>query len=174
MRKRISLIILAAIILIVMIIPSSKIYAVTTKNIETLNATQANGKIKVSGTTENGVLAVAVQVLDEDENLVALETGAVDNDNKYEVEIEAKEGKYIIKVADYDGGEYKTVTIPEDAEETTEETKEKATKEDTTTNVANTAKTGDSIIVYVTIFAVAAVSYVVIKKAKKVKASKRN
>ena len=104
MKKRIYLIIFIIALLIAIIIPANKVYALD-KEIYYLNAIEENGKITVTGYAEDGCLAVAIQVLDEDDNLVTLETVAVDEYNEYNAEIELPEGTYIVKVADYDGGE---------------------------------------------------------------------
>ena len=54
------------------------------KNITSVNATAANGKITVSGTAEEGTLACAVLVYDETEtNLLSMETCGVTADNTY-------------------------------------------------------------------------------------------
>ena len=82
MSKRISLIILAVILVITMVIPSTKVYAAN-KKVNTVEAVYESGKLTVSGSVEEGMLAVAVQVLDSDNNLVILETGSVDSNNKY-------------------------------------------------------------------------------------------
>ncbi len=82
------------------------------KDIKTVNASEASGKVSVSGTAETGTLAVAVMVYDESgKDLIAFETASVSDENLYYAEINVAEGKYLIKVADYDGGDFKTATV---------------------------------------------------------------
>ena len=108
MSKRISLIILAVIIMLVMVIPSNKVFAAGNKKVTSVNVSYENGKLTVSGEVEAGMLAVAVQVYDQNDQFVKLETGAVDSSNKYEVIFILPEGIYTVKVADFDGGEVVT------------------------------------------------------------------
>ena len=112
MSKKISLIILAVVLVLAIVIPSSKVYAAN-KEILTSEVIEENGVITVSGYVENGMLAVAVQVFDKDNNLVALETGEVKTNNTFKVEIELPTGDYIVKIADYDGGNVETRNVSE-------------------------------------------------------------
>lgn len=76
-------------------------------NVKTLEVSIKNNILDVSGTTDNGVLAVTVMVYDENEtNLITMETTAVDSSNKYSKKINLTDGKYIVKTANYDGGDY--------------------------------------------------------------------
>lgn len=97
-------------------------------NITSANATASNGKITVSGTAEAGTLACAVMVYDKTgENLVGMETCGVADDNtfSYTLDMEFANGSYVIKVADYDGGNYTTTTVTVSNEtETTTKTEE--------------------------------------------------
>lgn len=81
-------------------------FSVNALSISTLNLTNNNNKITVSGTTEDGVLAVAVFVYSGDE-LVDMETCSNNSDNySCELQKEFASGTYIVKVADYNGGDY--------------------------------------------------------------------
>lgn len=83
----------------------------------TLNATEQNGTISVSGTTEAECLAVAISIYDESgATRLKLETAAV-IDGEYSHEIAIAEGNYKICVADYDGGECQTAVVTATAEE---------------------------------------------------------
>lgn len=164
MSKKISLVVIAVILMLALIIPSSKVYAAN-KKVNEVNAEQANGKITVSGTVEDGMLAVAVQVLDKDGKFVTLETGAVDANNKYSLLIEVPEGTYTVKVADYEGGTAveKVVTAEKkdneeepakdeekedkgtDKEESKEDTKVEEATPDKTEEKVQTPQTGDMI-----------------------------
>ncbi|MBQ9017311.1 hypothetical protein IJ103_03685 [Candidatus Saccharibacteria bacterium] len=88
------------------------------KDIKTLNAEIADGTISISGTAEAGTLAVAILVYDEaGSELLAMETASVSDENLYYAEISLADGTYLGKVADYDGGDYKTATVSPATEE---------------------------------------------------------
>lgn len=80
--------------------------SVSAKSIPTINVTNNNNKLTVSGTTENGVLAVAIMVYSGND-IYHMETCS-SNDNKFSCELSKTFaiGDYIVKVADYDGGTY--------------------------------------------------------------------
>lgn len=88
-------------------------FNVNAKSISTLDVKNNNNKLTVSGTTENGVLAVAVMVyLGED--LSHMETcSSIDSKFSCELSKTFDKGNYTVKVADYDGGNYisKNITI---------------------------------------------------------------
>lgn len=87
-------------------------FTASAKDIKTINASYESGKITVSGTAEAGTLAVAIMVYDESgAELLAMQTASVSDESLYYSEIELVEGNYLVKVADYDGGSYKTATI---------------------------------------------------------------
>lgn len=79
---------------------------VNARSISTLDVINNNNKLTVSGTTENGVLAVAVLVY-SGTDLTHMETCS-NNNNKYSCELSKtfEKGNYTVKVADYDGGDY--------------------------------------------------------------------
>ena len=81
-------------------------FNVNAKNISTIDVKNSSNKLTVSGTTENGVLAVAVMVY-SGENLSHMETCSCNNNN-YSCELSKtfSKGNYTVKVADYDGGDY--------------------------------------------------------------------
>ena len=180
MRRKISLIILTFAIVLAVIIPSSKVYAAD-KKVNSVETSQAGGKLTVSGDVEEGMLAVAIQILDTNENLITLTTGAVDENNKFNVDVEIPEGNYIIRVADYDKGAVFTVSSPDD--EKTEQQSNPTSENDSTTPTSNETKkeetkttekknganpsTGDTIIRFVTIFAIATIVLMFVKKASK-------
>lgn len=83
------------------------------ESISTLDVVNNNNKLTVSGTTENGVLAIAVLVY-SGEDLIHMETCS-NNNNSYSCKLSKTFGigNYTVKVADYDGGDYisKNVSI---------------------------------------------------------------
>jgi len=132
MKKKISIAFLIVTLIFSMIVPTKNVYA---KGIETLEVSGKNEKIAVSGNTQEGVLAVAISVFDENETkLLTTETTSVNDNNKFEYSINMQEGKYTVKVADYDGGEYisKKVTVEKLKEESNENKDENTNDEDKT------------------------------------------
>ena len=101
------------------------------KAIETINASQAGGIVTVSGTAENGMLAATVYIYNEaGTKLVAYKTVKVSN-NQYTAKLGLPNGNYVIKAADYDGGEIKKTTLT------------------VTGSTIDNPKTGDKILTYV-------------------------
>lgn len=82
-------------------------------NVKTIQASITDNKISVSGTVDNGVLAVAILVYEEDgTTLVTMKTTSVDSNDKYSDIIEVTSGKkYIVKSANYAGGTYVTAEV---------------------------------------------------------------
>ena len=116
--KKVIASLIAVLALAVAIVPTTT----RAKEIKTINASEAGGKISVSGTAEAGTLAVAVMVYDEEgENLITFETAGVSDESLYYFETEIPEGTYVVKVADYDGGNYKIATVSPKTEEKSEE-----------------------------------------------------
>ena len=84
------------------------------KTISSVSAVSSNGKITVSGMAEEGTLACAVFVYDSTEStLLDMETCAVKEDStfRYQMTKTYAKGDYVVKVADYDGGNYQTTTV---------------------------------------------------------------
>lgn len=91
-------------------IVSLQSFAVEQSSITDLSASYSNGKITVTGEVD-GMLAVAVLIYKGD-ILLKLETfGVSDNGIKAVINIELASGEYIVKVADYEGGEYFTTNF---------------------------------------------------------------
>jgi hypothetical protein len=87
--------------------------------VSTLEVTSAEKKITVKGTTDPDVLACAVLVFDaKGENMIAMETCAVtDSGYNYTMDHVFSEGTYLVKVADYNGGDYVTKEVKVDGAE---------------------------------------------------------
>ena len=90
-------------------------FAVKAANVKTFDAKLEDGVITVSGTTEDDVYAVAITVYDKNgEALIAMQSTAVDENLKFTDEIVvSKDDEYIVKSANYEGGDYLTVTVGE-------------------------------------------------------------
>lgn len=89
--------------------------------VTSLNANIENTTISVNGTAEAGMLAAQVVVYDESgENVIAMQSTDVKADNTFSttISVASATAKYVVKVADYDGGEYSVVTVSAVAEET--------------------------------------------------------
>ena len=104
--KIMKLVIATIITAIIIAVLSSSVYAGTVLSV---NTTENDGKITVSGTVDSSVYAVAVVVYSGD-NLEYMETTNVTDDGTYNVELAKTfaDGKYTVKVADYNGGTYET------------------------------------------------------------------
>ena len=173
MNKKIGLCLTIIALVLCMLIPVKSVYAAE-KKVTNLEVTQSNNKISVKGKTESGVLAVAIAVYNEKgTELITMQTTSVNSDNEFSDTIAQKEGNYLIKVADYEGGPYaeesltvkeedkteeKTETEEEKTEQTTEESKTDETKTETEnkeTEKSSNPKTGDNILIAIVIFAIA-------------------
>ena len=78
----------------------------------TINAAAGTNQITVSGTADTGVLSVVVFVYDSTgTTLLKMESVAVDSNHAYTDTISAVPGTYVVKVADYEGGEFKEKTV---------------------------------------------------------------
>ena len=115
-------------------------------NVKTLDASFNDNKLVVKGTVDDGVLAVAIMVYDSDEKeVIKFVTSDVDEDNSFEDNIDiAEDGTYVVKVANYDGGEYKSVNV----------TVSSLVKKDSANKISN-PKTLDNIASYVILFLIA-------------------
>lgn len=130
--KKILLLILA--ISFFLSIPSVSAYEALSVNA----SESSNGEITVSGTVENSMVAAAVNVYDASgENLITMRTTQINDDNTFSTQISLDAGTYIIKVADYNGGEYKSLTVTPGS--------------NTTATDIKTPATGDNILVYILI-----------------------
>lgn len=169
-----------------------------TLNVKTINASITNNKISVDGTVNNGVLAVAIMVYEEDgTTLVTMETTSVDSNDKYSDTIDVTAGKkYIVKAANYDGGTYVTTEVDGTVNDSNNNTNNEnsnnsdkntnnensnnsnnnTTNTETSNKVDNTTnpKTGDNIILYGIMFTVALLGIIIMpivnkRKNKKVR-----
>ena len=149
--------ILISIITLLVVAPLLRVSAAVTYNVKTVEASITNDIMTVSGTTEHGVLAVAILVYDEnEENLITMITTAVTESDTYTDTINIEDGNYVVKAANYDGGEYKvTKTIKGVTTTTTPATTV------TTTVKANEIipKTSDNIILYVGVLLAAILAF---------------
>lgn len=85
-------------------------FNVKAANISTLDVTNNNNKLTISGTAEEEVLAIAVLVYSGDD-LVHMETCSSNLEYQCELNKTFELGKYTVKVADYNGGDYLTKDI---------------------------------------------------------------
>ena len=120
MKKLLSLLIVLSVVLL------PNVFAA---NVLTVEATEStSGEVKVSGTTESAVMAVAINIYDENGALVAVRSTQVTDEDKFEFAETFDAKKYTIKVADYIGGTTVDVVVDPNGEV--------ATKTETVTNVA--------------------------------------
>lgn len=83
----------------------------------TVNASQANGKISITGTTDPAMLAVSFTVYDKTGTTQLVNRSTSVDNGSFSYEIEIEEGEYQICVADFNGGDCKTVTVTTSSEE---------------------------------------------------------
>lgn len=142
-----------SIMLSLFIIPFGNVHA-ESLDVQTINASITDNKISVDGTVDNGVLAVAIMVYEEDgTTLVKMETTSVDSNDKYSDTIVVTAGKkYIVKAANYNGGTYVTTEVE--------------TPTPSTNKPTPSAQTGDNshFVVYSAIMIMAATGYVFLNK----------
>lgn len=159
---------LLIIILSLFIIPIISVNVnAATLDVKTINASITNNKISVDGTVNNGVLAVAIMVYEEDgTTLVKMETTSVDSNDKYSDIIDVTAGKkYIVKAANYDGGTYVTAevdgTVNNSNNNTNNENSNNSNNNTANTETSNKVnnntnpQTGDNIIIFSIIFVLA-------------------
>ena len=94
--------------------------------VKTLDASIDGTKITAKGTTDENMLAVSVLVYDETgKTFIKMASGQVE-DGKYEVNVDGFETgkKYIVRVSNYDGGDFLEQLVPKNEEnkETTPDT----------------------------------------------------
>lgn len=174
--KNVKIFLAAIFILIITAIFSSSVYAGT---VNSINATENEGKITVSGTVDSSVYAVAVVVY-SGSDLEYMQTGNVNDDGSYNVELERTfaSGEYEVRVADYNGGEYQTISVEIKEDEnvqSNEKTEEVTTSEENTVDEKATSnpKTGDYIMIALVIFGLATIGTIATTKlSKKRKVSK--
>ena len=107
--------------------------------ITSLTATQKDGTVSVSGTAEDGALAVAISVYDSaGEELISLETTSVSDDGTFSRDLKLPNDDYMVKVADYEGGEYRVFMVSAEEEAVPEE--ETAEEEESTASAADTGR----------------------------------
>ena len=158
---------LLVIMLSLFIIPIVSVNA-TTLDVKTINALITDNQISVNGTVDNGVLAVAIMIYEEDgTTLVTMETTSVDSNDKYSdtIDVVTAGKKYIVKVANYDGGTYVTAEVDGTVNDSNNNTNNEnsnnsnnnTTNTETSNKVDNTTnpKTGDNIIIFSIIFVIA-------------------
>ena len=179
MSKKSIMLVLVAVLVLVMFVPSNKVLAVNNKKVISVNVKQENEELIVDGEVEEGMLAVAVQVYNQDNQLVKLKTGEVDSNNKYEVTFTLPKASYIIKVADFDGGEVVTKEPIEEEQndgqeetENNEENKNNNVSENTNSDENEEKKstnpvTGDNIVRTIIVFSIATLGVFTILRIKK-------
>jgi len=142
----------------------------------TLNATEQNGTISVSGTTEAECLAVAISIYDESgATRLKLETAAV-IDGEYSHEIAIAEGNYKICVADYDGVECQTAVVTAVAEDEESSTGAPETGYHTIEKVDESAVTAasSSPAIYISLAAGVIISAILVFSARRAWIRRKN
>ena len=158
MKKNIILFIAA---LIIAIIPLSFVRAAEVK---TLYIYQDVKDIVIKGSTDENVMAVSIEIYNEDETeFIKKLVVYVSDDYKYETRINIDNGTYTIKVADYDGGEYKESSFKK--EDPFNDTVPAATEE--TPDTTKTPETSDKIFAYLSLLSISIVGIILSIKYRK-------
>ena len=153
MKNKISILLVLALF----IVPLTYVNAAVSPNVLTVEATQANGEISYTGTTEDGVVAVSCILLDSDNNEVDFVSSSVYN-KAFSDKFVAEEGNYTIKCANYNGGTFVTDTVTSNK----------------TTKVEKAPKTLDNINIYIITLVVSIIALLSIALfVKKIKTSKK-
>lgn len=109
MKKRGKVIFMVFALVCVLCIQKQTVFAA---NVTAVSATGNSTSATISGTAETGVTAVAIMVYDSTgTNLVIMESVSVNDSHTFSTTIDLAAGSYLIKVADYDGGDYKETTV---------------------------------------------------------------
>ena len=113
--------ILGLIIVLFSVLIAPKVLAA---NVLTLEASESNtGIITVKGSAESSVMAVAINIYEEDgTTFITQRSVQVNDDNTFEFNEAFEAKKYVIKVADYDGGNFIEKSISPNSEESNETT----------------------------------------------------
>lgn len=110
---------------------SVMVNAYSQSGITSLNVESGNLQIIVSGTTEDELTAVSISVYESDGvTLAKMKTSSVGDDNKFSETIPLEKGTYVVKVANYDGGEVvskENVIVNEETEKQKSESEEPGT-----------------------------------------------
>ena len=134
--KKISLFIVS----ILLIIPFT-VSAAEYKVVE-LNASSENTTIKYDGTMEAGSTAVMCKLYDSSSNELDYFSSAVDNTKFNGTFTAPKDGEYIVKCANYEGGDLKEATV---------------TVGSTTSKTSKNPKTGDNILTFASLMIISLV-----------------
>lgn len=109
MKRWIKTIISIFVLGLVLLMPAVKAQA---GNITSVTVTPGTKQITVKGVADNDVLSVVIFVYDSTgTNLIQMESVAVDANHAYTRTFTVENGSYLIKVADYDGGAFKTANV---------------------------------------------------------------
>lgn len=126
---------LLTILLTILITP--KVLAANVLNVDASES--ESGVITVKGSAEASVMAVAINIYEEDgTTFITQRSVQVNDDNTFEFSETFEAKKYVIKVADYDGGNVITKTV--------------------SLNNENTPDTSDNIINYIIIASLSIIS----------------
>ena len=119
-------------ILILFVVLAPKALALDVKTAEA--SLDSNGTLTVKGTTPSEMMAVSINIYEEDgTTLVAVRSTQVNDDDTFEFTEKFEAKKYVVKVADYEGGNTIDIAVEPNGE----------------TATSKNAKTGDFIHIYV-------------------------
>lgn len=100
---------LSIIVLLIALFPLTFVKA---DSIEQIIVYQDFKDIILKGETSDDVYAVDIEVYNEDETeFIKKLTVYVSDDNTFKTKIDVENGRYTLRVADYDGGDYETLSF---------------------------------------------------------------
>lgn len=147
--KKISLFIVAILLIIPFTVSAAEY------KVEKLNASNTSGTIKYDGTMETGSTAVKCWLYEGTTELNYY-SSAVDNTKFNGTFTVSKNGEYIVKCANYEGGDLKETTVKvddlkEDEPTSVENKEETKTEEKKTSKTSKNPKTGDNVLTFVSL-----------------------
>lgn len=106
--------VLSFFVMAIVLLASTQIVKAAGGTVSSANASVSNSTVTVSGTVDSSLIvyAVAIVAYDSNGNLQALVSTNVDSSNAYSTSFSLPAGTYTIKVADYEGGTFKSVADP--------------------------------------------------------------
>lgn len=164
--------IILSFLLTMIIVPFTYVNAAS-NNVLTLTVSKANGTISYSGTTDNGVIAVSCGLYDSNNNEIDFKSSSVSN-NTFNDTFTETTGAYLVKCANYNGGDYITKNLPLVTNDINTNTDPSINSEqiNKVTNTSN-PQTGDNVIFYIGVLILSLIGLIIgtfyIRKNKLIK-----
>ena len=113
--------------------------------ITSVNAEAGDNQFTVSGEAGTGVLSVVIFVYNSTgENLLQMESVAIDSNHGYKDTFKAEAGTYVVKVADYEGGAFSETSVTVDSSNASDNNNNSGNSNDNSNSSDNNSSTGTS------------------------------